>query len=101
LQAVTVHRHRTGDVVGRLAAGNAPGQEARARFRLAGDAVDAEGTPVAAAAVPGQQVPARMRADDRMRLDLTTLLPVGAVAVIEAQAHQVAAGRGQDRKSVV
>ena len=56
--------------------------------------VDAEGAPVLAAAVPGDEVPAAAEVHERVRLDLAAAVGAVAASVGEAQALGVAAGGG-------
>lgn len=77
---------RRGVLRGRLARSEARTSRGRPR-----QAIDPKGPPVAATAVPGQEVPPPAEVDERVRLDLAATLRAVAAAVEKAQTLGVAA----------
>jgi len=73
-------------------------REAHAGRGRPGQAVEAEGSPVLAAPVPGDQVPAAAEVHERVGLDLAAALGAVAAPVGEADALEVAAGRRDQRQ---
>ena len=82
------------DVGGRILRRQPAPHEAHAGRRRFGQAVDAEGPPVVAAAIPRDEIPAAAMVDERVGLDLAAAVGAVAASVAEAKALGVAAGRG-------
>ena len=80
------------------AIGRCPRREMRAHLRVAHDAVDAEGAPVAPHAVPGHQVPALAGVHHALRLHAAPRVAALGVFVVELGAQLVAACACQRRQ---
>src|SRR5688572_7212122 len=99
-----VARRRPGDALldirDRIASREDARREPEAARRRTREPIDAEGAPVLAAAVPGDEVPAATEVHEGVRLDLAAAVGALTASVGEAEALGVAAG-GRDRRQML
>lgn len=74
-----------GQIGGHVAVGEFAGRESRAGRGAWGEPADAEGAPVGAVGVPGDQVPVALEADQAVRLGRADAVAAARACVVEAQ----------------
>jgi len=93
-------RKRFGDELGEVSFGRFARLEANGDFGLTVDAIDTEGAPIVASAVPCDEVPAGSSMDEAVGFDGAHGWRAGAVLIFETEAFAIAAGASDRREQI-
>lgn len=93
-------RKRFHDELGEISFGRFARLKSDGDFGFAVDAIDAEGAPVLAGAVPCDEIPAGSGVDEAMGLDRAHSWRTGAILIFETKAFAIAASARDSRKKV-